>query len=73
MSTDIVPIQPSSPLTIAELQTRSHLIASAMRSVMQEGQHFGKIPGCGDKPTLLKSGAEKLLQLFQLRLSSHHD
>lgn len=67
MSTDIVPIQPSSPLTIAELQTRSHLIASAMRSVMQEGQHFGKIPGCGDKPTLLKSGAEKLLQLFQLR------
>lgn len=67
MTTDIVPTQSSGPLTIAELQTRSHLITSAMRSVMQEGQHFGKIPGCGDKPTLLKSGAEKLLQLFQLR------
>lgn len=64
---NIVPVQSTGPLTIAEMQTRSRLITAAMKGIMQEGQHYGKIPGCGDKPALLKSGAEKLLQLFQLR------
>lgn len=67
MTDSIVPVQSSGPLTIAEMQTRSRLITAAMKGIMQEGQHYGKIPGCGDKPALLKSGAEKLLQLFQLR------
>ena len=42
-------------------------IQNLMRDVMHEGEHFGKIPGCGDKPTLLKSGAEKLAFTFRLR------
>jgi len=33
---------------------------------MKEGEHFGKIPGCGEKPTLLKPGAEKLSFMFRL-------
>ena len=33
---------------------------------MRDGEHFGKIPGCGDKPTLLKPGAEKLCLTFRL-------
>jgi hypothetical protein len=37
-----------------------------MREVMQEGQHYGTIPGCGDKPCLLKPGAEKLGLTFRL-------
>ena len=32
-----------------------------MGAAMKDGEHFGKIPGCGDKPTLLKPGAEKAL------------
>lgn len=33
---------------------------------MIEGQHYGIVPGCGNKPTLLKAGAEKLGFIFKL-------
>jgi len=36
-----------------------------MRAVMQEGFHYGVIPGT-EKPTLLKPGAEKLTTTFRL-------
>lgn len=42
------------------------LVQDVMRTCMKEGEHFGKIPGCGDKPTLLKSGAEKLNFTFRM-------
>lgn len=42
------------------------IVQKVMRSVMQEGQHYGIIQGCGDKPVLLKAGAEKLLATFNL-------
>jgi len=35
-----------------------------MRGVLTDGVDFGVIPGTGSKPTLLKPGAEKLLQWF---------
>lgn len=35
-----------------------------MKAVLKEGVDYGKIPGTGDKPSLLKPGAEKLLQWF---------
>jgi len=37
-----------------------------IKDVMVDGHDYGKIPGCGDKPTLLKPGAEKLLQVYGL-------
>ncbi len=45
-------------------------IQSLMSKAMKDGEHFGKIPGCGDKPTLLKAGAEKIN--FMFRLSAHY-
>ena len=42
------------------------LIQDVMKSVMRDGEHFGKIPGCGDKPTLLQPGAQKLIMTFRL-------
>jgi len=54
-------------LSAAQVRQQVNLIQDVMREVMQEGQHFGKIPGCGDKPTLLKPGAEKLSMTFRLR------
>ncbi len=42
------------------------LIQHVMSAVMTDGQHYGTIPGCGDKPTLLKPGAEKLAMTFRL-------
>lgn len=42
------------------------LIQKVLDGVMQENVHYGKIPGCGPKPTLLKAGAEKLCLTFRL-------
>jgi ssDNA-binding Zn-finger/Zn-ribbon topoisomerase 1 len=42
------------------------LIQDVMKSVMRENEHYGKIPGCGDKPTLLQPGAQKLIMTFRL-------
>lgn len=42
------------------------LIQKMMDKVMKKDEHYGTIPGCGDKPTLLKSGAEKLGLTFRL-------
>ncbi len=36
------------------------------RTQLHEGHDFGKIPGCGDKPALLKPGAEKIVKLLNL-------
>lgn len=53
-------------LSTASLLGQVKLIQEVMGATMQDGQHYGKIPGCGDKPTLLKPGAEKLCLTFRL-------
>lgn len=42
------------------------LIQQVMSGVMKDGEHYGKIPGCGDKPTLLQPGAQVLALTFRL-------
>lgn len=42
------------------------VIQDVMSNVMQEDTHYGKIPGCGNKPTLLQPGAQVLGVTFQL-------
>lgn len=59
-------IQENKPLTAVEIRTQVNLIQQVMKTVMQKGQHYGTVPGCGDKPTLLKPGAEKLMMTFRL-------
>lgn len=46
-------------------------IQEIMQAVMDEGTHYGSIPGTGDRKTLLKAGAEKLGHAF--RLSPQYD
>ena len=53
-------------LTVEQVLGQVALIQRIMSAAMKEGEHFGRIPGCGDKPTLLKPGAEKLCLLFRL-------
>lgn len=48
------------------LKIRHNLMVQATKEVLQDNVDFGKIPGTGQKPTLLKPGAEKLCFLFQL-------
>lgn len=59
--------QEAAPLSPAQILDQVNLIQQVMRAVMRDGEHYGKIPGCGDKPTLLKPGAEKLAMTFRLR------
>ena len=54
------------PLTVQQVLTHVALIQQIMSAAMKEGEHFGRIPGCGDTPVLLKPGAEKLCLLFRL-------
>ena len=57
-SFSIVPVQ--------QIRQQVISIQELMSSVMQESTHYGVIPGCGDKPTLLQPGAQKLMLMFQL-------
>jgi hypothetical protein len=49
-----------------ELKTRANMVTKIKREIMRENVHWGKVPGCGDKPTLLKNGAELLCMAFKL-------
>lgn len=55
-----------STLSVGIIKHQIQAIQELMRDTMVEGTHFGVIPGCGDKPTLLKPGAEKLSLMFRL-------
>lgn len=50
----------------AEVVSDARLIQEVMKSVMKDKIHYGTIPGCGDKPTLFKPGAEKILSTFKI-------
>lgn len=52
--------------TAAMVLTHAKKVQEVMRSVMKPNVHYGTIPGAGDKPTLLKSGAEVLCMTFRI-------
>lgn len=54
-------------LSLEELRANLSYIHEVMQSVMKEGQDYGKVPGCGDKPSLLQPGAQKLCMTFRLQ------
>lgn len=58
--------QEKNSLTAPEIRAQVNLIQSVMAEVMKVNVHYGKVPGCGDKPTLLKPGAEKIMATFML-------
>jgi len=55
-----------SQMSKQDIIDRKRKIAEVMDAVMKDGEHYGKIPGCGDKPTLYKAGAEVLATTFGL-------
>ncbi len=59
-------IYESEPLTANDIKAQVELIQDVMKKVMHDKEHFGVIPGCGDKPALLKPGAEKLNLTFRM-------
>lgn len=66
MNGEIEVINPTNgALSIGDLREQVNLIQHVMKEVMQDGEHYGVIPGT-KKPTLLKAGAEKLCLVFRL-------
>jgi hypothetical protein len=55
-----------SPLAVETVKHQIQVIQQVMRDAMVKDTHYGVVPGCGDKPTLLKAGAEKLSLTFRL-------
>ena len=53
-------------VTTEELLNRVQRIREVQAKVMKDGVDYGTIQGCGDKPTLLKPGAETLLLAFEM-------
>lgn len=53
-------------LGVKEILAQVRLIQEVMSKVMVENEHYGKVPGCGDKKTLLQPGAQKLTMTFRL-------
>lgn len=49
--------------------TKVKTLQGTLKSLLTENHDFGKIPGCGDKPTLLKPGAEKILMALGITSS----
>jgi len=45
-------------------------VREIQKRMLVDKSDYGTIPGCGDKPTLLKPGAEKLLAHFQLSVGN---
>ncbi len=66
MAEELVVREDFRPLTAADVRAQVNLIQEVMAGVMKSGEHYGVIPGCGGKPTLLKPGAEKLASTFRM-------
>ena len=58
-------------LTVEEAQKQVDLIKLHMARNLVDGKHYGTIPGCGDKPSLFKPGAEMLFMIFQFSPKFH--
>ncbi|NGM17740.1 hypothetical protein GMI70_07010 [Eggerthellaceae bacterium zg-893] len=49
-----------------EVRAQVNQIQHLMKEVLINGEHYGTVPGCGKKPTLLQPGAEKIAYMFHL-------
>lgn len=76
MSTTIQPVQPQIVVpwkSTSAIKQRAEAIQQLLKEVMNEATQqsnwdgdFGKIPGTGGKPSLLKAGSEKILAMFEM-------
>lgn len=53
-------------MAVSDIISHVATVQEVMRAVMKPEVHYGKIPGAGDKPTLLKAGAEVLCMVFRI-------
>lgn len=51
-------------ITVEQIKSQVDQVKTLMANVMTEGVEYGRIPGCGDKPTLLQPGAQMINLMF---------
>lgn len=61
-----IPAPVANTATVAEIKSNVQLIQQCLHGIMKKGTHYDAIPGCGDKQTLLKPGAEVILTTFRI-------
>lgn len=66
-------VQENKPLTVQEVKAQIDIIQKVLQGVMKKDVHYGSVPGCGSKPTLLKPGAEKIMATFRLAADPNID
>lgn len=47
--------------TVSDTLQKVKTLQATLKNILVENHDYGKIQGCGEKPTLLKAGAEKIL------------
>jgi hypothetical protein len=62
-NTEPVQVLPEFQITMLKAKERLQMLQQFVREMMKEGTDYGLIPGC-PKPSLFKSGAEKLSDIF---------
>jgi len=65
MKDEIMKIENDS-MPIESMKRQVQVIQRLLESVLIKDSHYGVIPGCGNKPALLKAGAEKIAMVFRL-------
>lgn len=58
--------EPQRELSVEDVLQQVAKIQELTRRAMKRDEHYGVIPGTGDKPTLLKPGAEKISLVFRM-------
>lgn len=53
---------------ISDVKAQVDAINTLLKQVMRKDVHYGLIPGCGKKYTLLKPGAEKIAMTFRIAI-----
>lgn len=53
-------------MAVAEVTQHAIAVQEVMAAIMKPNVHYGTIPGAGEKPTLLKAGAEVLCMTFRI-------
>lgn len=56
-------------MTVPAMQQEFAALHALKSALMRRGTDYGTIPGCGDKPTLFKPGAEKVLKRFMVHVT----
>jgi hypothetical protein len=59
----------TAPLTVEAILHRRSIIKQVIEQAMDEGVHYGVIPGTSNGMSLLKEGAEMLLSMFQVAVT----